>query len=109
MVQRKLFKYSRLLHKYSGILFLLYFLIMGLSGALLNHPKLISQLSVPSALVPQSHQLVNGRRMAIRDSISTANQLFIAGRGGVWQSSDKGLHFQPLDKAFLILPTIATP
>lgn len=100
MVQRKLFKYSKLLHKYSGILFLLYFLVMGLSGALLNHPKLISQLSVPSILVPQSHQLVNGRRMAIRDSISTPDQLFIAGRGGVWQSSDKGLHFEPLDKGF---------
>ncbi len=100
MLQRKLFKYSRVLHRYSGILFLLYFLVMGLSGVLLNHPKLISRLSVPSILVPQSHQLENGRRMAIRDSISTPGQLFIAGRGGVWQSRDQGLHFEPLGRGF---------
>ena len=47
---RILFRYSKRrkeLHKYVGLIGLAYFLIMAISGVLLNHPSLIRGISVP--------------------------------------------------------------
>ena len=101
-VLRKLFNYSKFLHKYIGLGFLVYFLIMGLSGVLLNHPDLLHSISVPSLLIPESHGLSQGRRMAIREAIVAGEQVFIAGRSGIWHSVDQGQRFTPLAKGFPI-------
>jgi len=97
---RHLFKCSRWLHKYSGLLFLIYFAAMGVSGTLLNHPQWIDKLSISSTFIPASHQLDNGRRMAIRDSVVDGDNIYIAGRAGVWHSSDNGQHFSKLERNF---------
>ncbi len=97
---RFLFRVSRTCHKYVGLLFLLYFLLMGISGVLLNHPSLLHSVSVSHRLVPDSHGLSGGRRMAVRDIVVAGKLLFIAGRAGVWHSRDGGLSFRPLDRGF---------
>ncbi|SDZ77736.1 PepSY-associated TM region [Desulfuromusa kysingii] len=95
-----LFKLSRSLHKYSGLIFFVYFLLMAISGVLLNHPKLIRKVSVPLQITPASHTLSNGNRMAIRESIVDGDSIYLAGRGGVWQSNDNGLNFVKIDTGF---------
>lgn len=49
---KALFALSRRLHRYAGLLLLLYLIFVGVTGILLNHPTMISALSVPRWLVP---------------------------------------------------------
>ena len=95
-----LFKLSRTLHKYTGLLFFIYFLLMGISGVLLNHPQLIRKISVPMQLTPASHAIVNGNRMAVRETIVDGNNIYLAGRTGVWRSNDNGLNFSKMEAGF---------
>jgi len=46
------FRISRAIHKYLGLILALYLLGMGVTGLLLNNPALISGVSVPWALTP---------------------------------------------------------
>ncbi|WP_321390268.1 PepSY-associated TM helix domain-containing protein [uncultured Desulfuromusa sp.] len=95
-----LFKLSRVLHKYSGLIFFFYFLLMAISGVLLNHPKLIHKISVPLQLTPASHMLMNGNRMAVREALVDGDNIYLAGRAGVWWSNDNGLNFFKIDAGF---------
>lgn len=97
---RYFFKCSRWLHKQTGLIFLAYFAVMGVSGTLLNHPQWIETFSISSLLTPSSHQLNNGRRMAIRDSVIDGDNIYIAGRAGVWHSSNNGQEFKKLSESF---------
>ncbi len=97
---RRLFKLSKSLHKYTGILFFLYFILMGISGVILNHPQLISKISVPTQLTPDSHIITNGNRMAIRETIVDGNDIYLAGRSGIWHSDDNGLNFSRMETGF---------
>jgi hypothetical protein len=106
MPWNKLFRYSRWVHKYvglAGLFILAYFLLMGISGVLLNHPGMISRCSVPVSWLPTSYQYHNWNRMAVRDVVfSTMNpaELYVGGREGVWASSDGGAHFRRLERGF---------
>ncbi len=96
-------KLSRKLHKYVGLICLFWFILMGVSGVLINHPGLIRAISVPSAFVPSILHYVNWNRMAMRDavySLQTPDMLFICGRKGVWQSKDGGQTFLAMDNGY---------
>ncbi len=97
---RFLFHWSRCLHRYTGLLFLVYFLWMGVTGVLLNHPALLDGLSVPTSLLPGSHNLEKGRRLGLQDAVWIGDRVVIAGRGGVWQSRDGGRSFTPMAEGF---------
>jgi len=82
------------------LIFAAYFLLMALTGILLNHPELIRGLALPVALLPDSHTLRNGARMAVRDTVSDGDSLIIGGRAGVWYSPDRAEHFIPLMEGY---------
>jgi hypothetical protein len=93
---RFLFKISKWLHKYIGLLLILFLIWMSLSGVLMNHPDLISGISVPGWLVPGQYHIRNWNRSALVDmAFSTKNPDFAyaAGRQGVWKTSDGGRTF----------------
>ncbi len=85
---RLLIRFSRTCHKYLGLIGAAYFLLMALSGILLNHPDLIRGMSLPAALLPDSHTLGDG------------DTLIVGGRAGVWYSPDRGRHFVPLAQGY---------
>ena len=103
---KTLFRYSRWVHKYMGLLglfVLAYFIIMGVSGILLNHRSLINHFSVPVNLLPKSYTYHNWNRMALRDvafSEVEAETVYAGGKEGVWVSRDGGRHFTGLKKGF---------
>jgi len=51
-----IFRFSRFIHKYLGLIALVYFLWMGVSGILLNHPSLLQKFSLPLGWLSDSYQ-----------------------------------------------------
>ncbi len=98
-----IFRFSRKIHKYTGLVFFIYFLLMAISGILINHPNLIRSLSMPAFMTPDSYKHKQWNRMAIRDAVFSSNYtdtLYVAGRSGVLLSRDNGRSFCFLDKNF---------
>ncbi len=100
---RAVFRISKAIHKYVGLICLAYFLLMGLSGIMLNHPSLISRLSIPMAWVPESYVYSDWNRMSFREAVYSEKErsrLYVGGKTGVWESRDGGRSFMPLTNGF---------
>jgi len=94
-----LYKKSKWLHKYAGLLLILFLIYMSLSGILLNHPGLISGWSVPAWLLPPSYRTVNWNRGSIEDFLELSDgTLLLAGKKGVWRSDNGGHSFYSFNK-----------
>ena len=103
MPWRTLFKWSKNIHKYTGLVFLLYFLSAGVSGVLLNHPSLIRKVATPLFFTPPAFRFENWNRMAMREavfSVTDSESLIVGGRAGVWGSPDGGRTFFPMDEGY---------
>jgi len=93
---RLIFHISRPMHKYMGLVFCLYFILMGITGILINHPALISGLSLSALFIPDTHRYDNWNRMALRKGIVSGcspDTVYMAGKCGVWKSNDRGKNF----------------
>ena len=102
-MNRALFKISKPIHKIVGLSCLIYFFIMGITGILINHPSLISKISVSPVWIPPTFRFDNWNRMAMREVIFSnqdPNVLYVCGKAGVWQSRDGGRSFSALDNGF---------
>jgi hypothetical protein len=76
---------------------------MGLSGILLNHPSLISDLSVPGWLVPSQYRVQDWNRSRLINLVYSQrnpNIAYAAGKEGVWKTADGGSSFQPMTDGF---------
>lgn len=102
-ISRSVFKASKFLHKYLGLIFLLYFIMMGITGVLINHPELIRSISMPLSFVPPSYQYTNWNRMSIRETVFSddlKDTHYVCGKEGVWQSRDRGKTYSPLKNGY---------
>ncbi len=102
-MMRRIFKKSKWLHKYIGIILVLFLAWMSLSGIFLNHPGLISGLSVPREFVPAQYRLQNWNRSSLRQLIFSEQNPsvgFAAGKQGVWKTDDGGSSFYHLNDGF---------
>ncbi len=98
---KRLFRLSKWLHKYVGLVLLLFLSWMSLSGVLMNHPRLISGLSVPSWLIPPQYQPENWNRNMLTDLVFSEldhRLAFAGGKPGVWISKDGGRNFESYNK-----------
>ncbi len=94
-------KISKWLHKYLGLILILFLMWMSLSGVLLNHPELIADFSVPRWLVPPQYHIDNWNRSALTKLIFSpqdANLAFASGKQGIWVTRDGGHSFAPMMK-----------
>jgi hypothetical protein len=97
------FKISKAIHKYTGVVFLLYFVLVGITGILINHPSLIRSFSVSAFLLPEGYRFRDWNRMSLREAVysgTTTDTLYIAGKAGVWQSRDGGKTFAGMVQGF---------
>lgn len=95
---QRIFKISKWLHKYIGLVLLLFIIWMSISGILMNHPNLISGISVPSWLLPPQYKIQNWNRSALTDlvfSSKNSNTAYLAGKQGIWKTVDAGQTFTP--------------
>ena len=100
---KKLFKLSKWIHKYIGLLLVLFLMWESASGILMNHPELISNISVPGWLIPSHYHIENWNRSSLtRIVYSNTNKerLFGSGKLGVWESNDGGKTFYPFMKGY---------
>lgn len=97
------FALSRRLHRYLGLLFFIYLILVGVTGILLNHPAIISGLSVPRWMVPSSYQIENWNRGSLRTVVFSKQNpciAFVAGSEGVWKTTDGGVSFKTMDSGY---------
>ncbi len=98
-----LFKGSKWIHKYIGLLLVLFLAWMSISGILLNHPHWISDIAVPNILVPNHYDTRDWNRSSLINLIYTGeenNRVFIGGKKGVWKSEDGGKTFTAMQNGF---------
>lgn len=92
---------SRWLHRWVGLALVAYLGWMGGSGVLLNHPGLISGISVPEWMVPPQYRIADWSRGALRSLMPVEGRegrFVAAGRLGVWLSDDGGRSFVELNE-----------
>ena len=97
-MKKRIYKISRWIHKYFGLLILLFMGWMSLSGVLLNHPDLIQNISVHRSLVPKQYQPENWNRSSLKGIEYMDDSLLIYGRQGVFLSHDNGKTCTPFMK-----------
>lgn len=88
-----LYTISIKVHKYVGLLIIVYIMYMSISGILLNHPRLIADFSAPSTLTPKSYEIKNWSGGAFRGAVNSVNcpdKIWIYGYNGIWYSADGG-------------------
>jgi hypothetical protein len=94
--KKLLFKTSKWIHKYVGLVLVLFLLWMSTSGILLNHPKAISSFSIPHWAIPSHYIPKNWNRSTLTHLIYSKqidNLVFASGKSGVWKSVDGGYTF----------------
>lgn len=100
---KRSFAVSRWLHRYLGLLLLVYLVLEGATGILLNHPRWIASWSVPRWMVPPSYRIDDWNRGALRTMVFSATDPslgFLAGTEGVWKTADGGRTFQPMTSGY---------
>jgi hypothetical protein len=86
----RLFRFSKKIHKYCGLSFLIYFLWMGSSGVLLNHPSIIENLAVSRSWLPEKYTFNNWNRMAVDGRMSLWHTLFELHNGRMFEPRFRG-------------------
>lgn len=100
-IMKAISRLSRVLHRWLGLGLVAYLSWMGGSGVLLNHPRLISGISVPEWVAPPQYRIESWNRGALRSLVPVAGRpghLLAAGRLGVWLSEDGGRSFRDLNQ-----------
>lgn len=99
----RLFTLSKWLHKYAGLVLILFLAWMSASGVLMNHPDLIAGISVPKWLVPPQYPIENWNRSAMTQLLFSEwdpRLAYACGKQGVWKSTDGGRNFSRMAIGF---------
>jgi len=96
---RVAFRASRWVHKYIGLGLILFMIWMSVSGILMNHPRLISGVSVPAWLLPPQYVTQNWNRSALINLVyspSNPQIAYAAGKLGIYKSEDGARTFRSM-------------
>lgn len=81
-----LLRRSRTIHRWLGLLGLVYFAVMGASGILLNHPDLLSGVDLPRSWLPGDYAFRDWNRNSARGSVpAEGGGFYLYGEAGVWR------------------------
>jgi len=97
---KRLYRISKFLHKYSSLTLIVFLIWMSISGILMNHPELISGLSIPYKYLPDGYSAHNWARSTLNNvQFSNDDQklAYIGGFEGVWKTTDAGVNFSSLN------------
>ena len=100
---KNIFKKTKWIHKWFGLLLILFLIWMSFSGILLNHPDWIAGLSVPGKFVPASYIPENWNRSSMISMVFSqkdSNLVFAGGKQGIWCSEDGGESFFRFENGF---------
>ena len=100
---RWIFGKSKWLHKYIGLVIILFQIWSAVSGIILNHPDLVSGISVPGWMVPSQYRTENWNRSSLIKMVflqSDPDTGFVGGKKGVWKTVDGGKTFTKMAAGF---------
>ncbi len=100
---KKIFNKSKWLHKYIGLIFIIFLILECISGIILNHPGLFAGINVPSFIVPPQYSIKNWNRSSLVKMVFSENNPsvgYVGGKKGVWKTKDEGKSFKKLKKGF---------
>lgn len=96
-----LFRKSKWIHKYIGLLLILFAVWMSISGILLNHPEIIGGISVPKWMLPPQYEIKNWNRsslITLQFTEQNPSVGYAAGKMGVWKTEDGGHTFSSFNE-----------
>ncbi len=103
----KIFKWiygkSKWIHKFVGLFMILFLSWSATSGIILNHPELVSGLSVPGWLVPSQYKTENWNRSSLIKFLFLKNNKgvgFLGGKKGIWKTVDGGKTFEKVGEGY---------
>lgn len=79
--------FFRKYHKWIGLFFGFFIIMFALSGILLNHRQVLSNIDVPRKVLPHDYRYHNWNKGAVTGSLPIApNRIILYGNNGVWLS-----------------------
>ena len=78
-------KWCRSTHKWLGLVGLLFFVMMGATGVLLNHPDLIEGIDLPRAWLPGDYEYRDWNRASLRGVVDWEGGRYYFGEPGIWR------------------------
>ncbi len=102
-ITRILYRISRFIHKYLGLVIILFLIWTTLSGIILNHKQLFSPINIPSFMVPEQYRYENWNRGSMIRFLfmeSDPDIGYVAGKRGIFKTRDGGKTFQSFMKGY---------
>ena len=90
-------------HKWFGLLFCFFILLFSLSGIILNHRTLVSQIDISRKYLPSLFEYKKWNNNFLRGTISLqkdTNTVFIYGSAGIFKSDKQATFFKEFNKGF---------
>lgn len=85
-------------HKYFGIVLAFFLTFFCLSGIVLNHPSLFSEVDVSRSLLPESYQYKQWNRGLLRGTVNWKGAVLIYGTNGVWKTDREGRSYRSFNR-----------
>lgn len=110
-------RFFKIAHKWVGFVLALLIVLFSLSGIVLNHRALFSNIDVPRRMLPKEYRYENWNNAAVRSAEKIgANSVLVYGNIGIWQTDTAFTRFKDLNDGFpkgidnrKIFKVLATP
>ncbi len=96
--KRQIFRFNRFLHKWLGLISIIYIILMALSGIIANHPRLTDGITFKCSSPEKRVDYENWNRGSARCVVYTgtdSESAFLGGRQGIWKISRNGDQIEP--------------
>jgi hypothetical protein len=91
-------KIIKLLHRWLGVIAAFFVLMFAISGIILNHRTLFSNVDINRKYLPKNYHYQNWNLSAARSGIFMGNDsLLVYGNIGIWLTDSNFRHFEPFD------------
>lgn len=85
-------------HKWFGLILAFFIFLFCLSGIVLNHPALFSNINVSRSLLPSDYEYQHWNRGLLRGSLPWQEGVLIYGNGGIWLTDRNASTFRDLNR-----------
>jgi hypothetical protein len=85
-------------HKWLGIAFCFFMLMFCVSGIILNHRRIVSDINVGRKWLPERYLYSHWNGGLLRASLPYSDRVLVYGTGGIWQSDSTAAFFSDFNK-----------
>jgi len=92
----KIWKIHKKLHRWLGLILILFILNFAISGIILNHRNVFGQASLPQSILPANYHYHNWNRSALSGIKELSDSTILYGEMGIYQFDKKSGQIEPL-------------